>query len=83
MMLKKLAKISTKSQKLSTLRAEWKAEGSSELAVSLASLIMHIFDSQKLVSTHVILCSTICQVQGERAVHGCLTICRVQGAMSF
>ena len=81
-MLKKLAKISTKLQKLSTLEAEWKAEGSSELTVSPTSMIMHIFDSQKPVSTDMTLCPTICRVQEERAVYVCQTICQVQGAVS-
>ena len=81
-MSKKLAKISNKSHKLSALEAEWKAEGSSEIAVSPASLIMHIFDSQKPVSKDAILCPTICRAQGERAVHGCPTIRRAQGAMT-
>ena len=82
-MLKKLAKTLTKSHKFSGLKAEWKAEGSSELAVSPASLFMHIFDRQTPVSTVVILCLTICLVQEERTVHGCPTICRAQGTMSY
>ena len=46
-MSKKLAKISTKSHKFSALKqAKWEAEGSSELIVSLVSLIMHIFNSR-------------------------------------
>ena len=49
MISKKPAKTSTKLHKFSALKAEWKAEGSSELVVSPASLIMHIFDSKKLV----------------------------------
>ena len=81
-MSKKLAKTSTKSHKFSALEAEWKAGGSSELVMSLASLIMHIFYSQKLLSTDTILCLTICRAQEERADHGCLTICRAQGTMS-
>ena len=57
--------MSTKLHKFSAFEAEWKAEGGNELAVSPASLIMHIFDSQKLVSTDAILCATICQAQEE------------------
>ena len=64
MMLKKLAKMFTKLHKFSTLKAEWRAEGSSESVVFHASLIMHIFDSQKLASTDAVLCLTIHWVQG-------------------
>ena len=39
-------KKSTKSHKFSALEAEWRAEGSSELAVSPATSIMHIFESE-------------------------------------
>ena len=46
MLSKKLAKISTNSHKFSALEAEWRAEGSSELAVSPATSIMHIFESE-------------------------------------
>ena len=74
MMSKKLAKISTK---FSAFEAEWKAEESSELVVSPASLLMLIFDSKKLGSTDAILCPTICWAQ-ERVVHGCPTICWAQ-----
>ena len=69
-MSKKLAKTSTKSHKFSALEAEWKAGGSSELVMSLASLIMHIFYSKKPVSTDAILCPTTCRAQKERAFMG-------------
>ena len=82
MMLRKLAKLSTRLHKFSAFEAEWQAEGSSELVVSPASLIMHIFDSQKPVFTDTILCPTICLTQKERAVLGCPTICGSQHAMS-
>ena len=67
-MSKKLANISTKTLKSSALEAEWKVEGSSHLVVSPASLIMHIFNSQKTVSTNAILSPTTCQVQEETAL---------------
>ena len=58
-MSKKLANISTKTLKSSALEAEWKAEGSSELVVSPASLIMHIFGSRNR------FLRTRCRVRGE------------------
>ena len=65
-MSKKLANISTKTLKSSALEAEWKAEGSSELVVSPASLMMHIFGSRN----HFL--QTWCRRE-ERPVWGCLT----------
>ena len=82
MISKKPAKTSTKLHKFSALKAEWKAEGSSELVVSPASLFMHVFNNQKPVSMNTIFCPTICQAQEERAVHGCPTICWAQGTLS-
>ena len=72
----------TKLHKFSTLKAEWRAEGSSESVVFHASLIMHIFDNQKLVSTDAILCPIIFWAQEEGAVHGWPTIFQVPGTMS-
>ena len=77
MMSKKLVKILTKSHKFSALEGEWKVEGSSELVVSPASLIMHIFDSQKPVSTNMILCQTICGAQGTMSYKTKLLITKV------
>ena len=81
MISKKPAKTSTKLHKFSALKAEWKAEGSSELVVSHASLIMRIFNSLRPVSMDAILCLTVCQAEKERAVHGCSTICWLQGTI--